>query len=161
MTTIQFKPLVPGRVGFIVVHCSATKPSADWTIADVRRSHLQRGFIDVGYHFFIRRDGTIEEGRPLNRQGAHVERYNHLSVGVCLSGGLHQTEKDKRGNPVPEDNYTPEQWASLTKVLLKLKHQFPGARIVGHRDIPGVAKACPCFDVAHELTEGRLRGVNA
>jgi len=152
MTTIKYKALDHARVGFIVVHCSATKPSMDWDVADVRRAHLRRGFVDVGYHYVIKRDGTVQEGRPLNRQGAHAERYNHLSVGVCLIGGV--TEKDV---DVAEDNFTEAQFASLKRLLAKLHDQFPHAEILGHRDLPNVRKACPSFDVRHELADGRLK----
>lgn len=105
--------------------------------------HLQRGFIDVGYHFVIKRDGTIQEGRSLDRQGAHVSGYNHLSVGVCLIGGV--TEDDVN---VAENNFTEAQFASLRGLLTKLKaNHFPPAEILGHRDLPNVHKACPSFDV--------------
>lgn len=142
MTTIHYKELQRSRVGFIAVHCSATRPSQDLDVNDIRRMHLQRGFLDVGYHFVIKRDGTVQEGRPLNRQGAHVSRYNHLSVGVCLIGGV--SEKDVN---VPEDNFTKEQYRALHELLTKLHKQFPSAVIQGHRDFPGVRKACPSFDV--------------
>lgn len=143
MTQIEFKPLLPQRVGFIVVHCSATKPSQDFDVNDIRRMHLQRGFFDVGYHYVIKRDGTVQMGRPLDRQGAHAYKFNHISVGVCLIGGV--TEKDIN---VPEQNFTDAQYASLLKTLAMLKqYHFPHAEILGHRDLPNVHKACPSFDV--------------
>jgi N-acetylmuramoyl-L-alanine amidase len=142
LTTIKYRPLIPQRVAFLVVHCSATRPSQDFDVNDIRRMHLQRGFFDVGYHFVIKRDGTVQTGRPLDRQGAHVQGYNHLSVGVCMIGGV--TEDDVK---VPENNFTPEQFASLRNVLAMLKQKFPHAEILGHRDMPHVHKACPSFDV--------------
>lgn len=142
MTTIHYKPLVKSRVGFIAVHCAATRPSQDLDVADIRRMHLQRGFLDVGYHFVIKRDGTVQEGRPLNRQGAHVSRYNHLSIGICLVGGV--SEKDVN---VPEDNFTDAQFDALHALLARLSKEYPHAVIQGHRDFPGVRKACPSFDV--------------
>lgn len=152
MTTIKYKPLLQRRVGFIVVHCSATRPSQDFDVDDIRRMHLRRGFLDVGYHYVIKRDGTVEPGRPLDRQGAHAERFNHLSVGVCLIGGV--SEDDVK---VAEDNFTEEQFASLRSLLRELKLNFPGAEILGHRDLPNVHKACPSFDVREELERGRLQ----
>lgn len=148
MTAIKYRPLVPNRVGFIVVHCSATRPSQDFDVNDIRRMHLRRGFIDVGYHYIIKRDGTVEPGRPLDRQGAHVSGYNHLSVGVCLIGGV--TEDDVT---VPEANFTDEQYAALRTLLGELQLNFPGAEIVGHRDLPKVRKACPSFDVREWLKD--------
>lgn len=152
MTTIKYKPLLHKRVGFIVVHCSATKPSQDFDVTDIRRMHLRRGFVDVGYHFIIKRDGEVQPGRPLDRQGAHAERYNHLSVGVCLIGGV--SEKDVA---IAEDNFTEVQFLALRKLLAELRITFPHAEILGHRDLPNVRKDCPCFDVRAEIERGRLK----
>ena len=115
-------------------------------VNDIRRWHLQRGFVDVGYHYVIKRDGTIEPGRPLDRQGAHVSGFNHLSVGVCLVGGVSEDDVN-----VPEANFTDAQYASLRKLLPELQRNFPGAEILGHRDMPRVRKACPSFDVREWL----------
>lgn len=142
MTQIKYKPLLPKRVAFLVVHCAATRPSMDWDISDIRREHLKRGFIDVGYHYVITRDGRVQEGRPLDRQGAHVSGYNHLSIGVCLIGGVSEDDVD-----VPENNFTFEQFAALATLLPQLQEKFPTAEILGHRDMPNVRKACPSYDV--------------
>lgn len=146
MTQVQFKALDPARVGLLVVHCSATKPSMDWGRAEIDKSHRQRGFFEIGYHFVIKRNGQVEQGRPLNRQGAHASGYNHISVGVCMVGGV--AERDHR---IPENNFTPAQFESLKAVLKSLRQRFPHARIVGHGELPKVAKACPSFDVSEWL----------
>lgn len=149
MPPISYRALDPKRVGLIVVHCAATRPSQDFDVNDIRRMHLQRGFLDVGYHKIIKRDGTVQNGRPLDRQGAHAAGFNHLSVGVCMIGGV--SEDDVR---IPENNFTPEQFASLRDVLAELKTHFPEAEILGHRDLPKVKKACPSFDVRAWLVGG-------
>lgn len=141
MTQLKFKPLDPRKVGLLVVHCSATKPSMNWGAAEIDREHRKRGFFGIGYHYVIKRDGTVELGRPLDRQGSHVKGYNHLSVGVVMIGGV--SERDVE---VPENNFTAAQFASLKSVLAGLKTRFPGAEIIGHGQIPGVRKACPSFD---------------
>lgn len=146
MTAIIYKALDPAKVGLLVVHCSATKPSMDWGRAEIDKSHRQRGFFEIGYHFVIRRDGRVEIGRALNRQGAHVSGYNHVSVGVCMVGGV--SERDVR---IAENNFTPVQFESLKVVLRDLRHKFPHARIVGHGELPRVAKACPSFSVQEWL----------
>ena len=69
----------------IIVHCSATPAGRDNSAADIRRWHRQRGFSDIGYHFVVRLDGTIEAGRPLELPGAHCRGHNLRSIGVCLS----------------------------------------------------------------------------
>lgn len=137
---MNFKQLEAADVQYIVVHCSATPPRADIGAKEIDRMHRERGWLKIGYHFVIRRNGEIENGRGLHEPGAHVENYNHCSVGVCLIGGV-----DKTNQPV--DNYTEEQMVTLASLVESLKDLYPQAHVVGHRDFPGVRKACPCFDV--------------
>ena len=133
-------------IDYIVIHCSASPFGRDDTIEDVRAWHVlpkERGgpgFRDVGYHFVIRRDGTLELGRPLDQIGAHVSGWNSHSIGICYIGGL-----GPRGEPA--DTRTPEQVTTMVRLLRELQRYFPRAKIRGHRDFPGVRKACPCFDV--------------
>jgi N-acetylmuramoyl-L-alanine amidase len=131
---------------YIVVHCAATPPQMDIGKLEIEQWHKAKGFLSIGYHLVIRRDGTVEKGRGINEIGAHVVGYNHKSVGVCLVGGMDRT------NTTPEDNFTSEQWAALYLVLKELHEQFPAAVIVGHRDLnPG--KACPSFDVSQYVDD--------
>lgn len=129
------------RITLIVVHCSATKPSQDIGVSEIRTWHMRdNGWSDVGYHYVIRRDGSVETGRPEAVAGAHAKGHNQSSIGVCLVGGL-----DEQGRPAPD--YTDAQWQALRTTLDALRERYPEAVIVGHRDLPGVAKACPSFDV--------------
>lgn len=106
----------------------------------IDRWHRQKGWQCIGYHFVIKRDGTVEDGREVDKIGAHVENWNAVSVGICLSGGV-----DEAGTPV--NNFTPEQFAALENLLKTLRFVYKTAVIQGHRDFPKVAKACPSFDV--------------
>lgn len=124
----------------IIIHCSATPKSMNIGVAEIREWHLDRGWNDVGYHFIIRRDGTLEEGRDLSTPGAHARGHNSHSWGICLVGGI-----DAEGNA--EFNYTNEQMKTLGETLDLLNQLSPEAEVVGHRDLPNVHKACPCFDV--------------
>ena len=134
MTTLD-----SGVVRYIVVHCSATPPSMDIGVAEIDRWHRQRGFLKIGYHRVIRRDGTVEEGRAWDEVGAHVEGWNSVSVGICLVGGI-----DDKGKP--EDNFEPVQKVVLRAMLESLLVKFPKAQIIGHHDL-NPHKACPSFDV--------------
>lgn len=108
--------------------------------------HRQRGFfniasgLSIGYHYVIRRDGTVETGRPVSEAGAHAKGYNSTSIGICLVGGI-----DKQGRS--EDNYTPEQWAALLELVVKLKkaYNIKLENIIGHNQVAN--KDCPCFNV--------------
>lgn len=132
------------KINLIVIHCADTYARMDIGVKEIREWHLAKGFNDIGYHYVIRRDGTIEAGRPLEKPGAHAAGYNSQSIGICYAGG-------KGDNDKPEDNRTPAQKQALHDLVNSLKQQFPQAKIVGHRDLPGVQKACPCFSVLYEF----------
>ena len=127
-------------IHLIVIHCSATRATQRYTVDDCRRDHRARGFADIGYHYYITRDGIVHRGRPLHTEGAHASGYNRHSIGICYEGGL-----DIRGRPC--DTRTPEQKETMQKLLERLKTDYPHAEVLGHRDLPGVRKDCPCFDV--------------
>ena len=142
----------PSDIKYIVVHCSATKRTQDIGVVEINRWHRDRGWSGIGYHFVIRRDGTVETGRPINKAGAHAYGVNRVSWGICMVGGL-----DYQGDPV--DNFTPPQYDALRAVVTTLKAFAPDAEVLGHRDLSpdingdGVIeewewlKSCPCFDV--------------
>lgn len=157
--------MTPADVKFIAVHCSATQASADIGRAEIDRWHRQKGWLMIGYHFVIRRDGTIERGRPIDMAGAHVEGHNHESIGICMVGGVKQVpDADGKDDPdgpqwdlEPENNFTEDQFQSLAQLVLELRNKGYGAATVqGHRDFPGVTKACPSFDVKSWLKENSL-----
>lgn len=127
------------QITSIAIHCSATKPGQDIGVAEIRGWHKAKGWSDIGYHWVIRRDGRLEQGRGEEVPGAHVEGHNSKSIGVCMVGGV-----DDRNNP--DNNFTPEQWTALKAICTDLARRYPAAVFKGHRDYPGVKKACPSFD---------------
>ncbi|WNH52453.1 N-acetylmuramoyl-L-alanine amidase [Stenotrophomonas oahuensis] len=137
--------MTPENVKYLVVHCAATRPSMDIGVKEIRQWHLQRGFNDVGYHYVIRRDGTLEKGRKDSVVGAHAQGYNAKSLGICLVGGVSERDVNK-----PEANFTPQQYHELKFLLKRLRETYPNARIVGHRELNS-GKACPSFDVQEWL----------
>ena len=136
--TMRWKPLK--SVDFIVVHASATPETMDIGVTEIRKWHRQRGWLDVGYHKIIKRDGTVEDGRALNVPGAHARGFNHRSIGICLVGGVESDLKK------PEANFTHAQWDALGDLVADLVKLHPNAKVLGHRDLPKVNKDCPCFD---------------
>ena len=126
------------RIDLIIVHCSATRCNTSFPVEALIRCHQERfGF--TGYHYYITRDGQTYQTRHEALSGAHARGYNSHSIGVCYEGGL-----DAQGRPA--DTRTPRQEKALLLLLQQLKGCYPKARIVGHCDLPGVTKACPCFD---------------
>lgn len=132
----------PRNIKEIIVHCSATPEGKDFTVAQIRQWHLQRGFTDIGYHYVVYRDGSIHEGRPEYKSGGHCTGHNAISIGVCYIGGC---EKDGK---TPKDTRTLAQKESLIKLLKQLKSKYPKATIHGHREFAN--KACPSFNAALE-----------
>ena len=64
----------------IIVHCSATPEGKDFTVLDIKKWHLERGFSDIGYHYVIYRDGSINKGRDESKIGAHCTGHNSYSI---------------------------------------------------------------------------------
>lgn len=126
------------KIDKIIIHCSATKPSQDIGAAEIDKWHKQQGWDEIGYHFVIRRSGEIENGRPVEKIGAHCKGHNADSIGICLVGGIDTDGK-------PENNFTDAQFASLRSLVLKLKFTYGILYIFGHNEFAN--KACPCFDV--------------
>lgn len=126
------------EIDTIVVHCSATKPSMDIGADKIREWHRGNGWSDIGYHFVIRRNGNIENGRMVEIPGAHAKGYNQKSIGICMVGGINE-----KGDA--DANFTLHQYLALTELLNDLDKQFPSCQLLGHRDISD--KACPSFDV--------------
>jgi N-acetylmuramoyl-L-alanine amidase len=143
----------------ITIHCSASRPSQNWGAAEIDRMHRAQGWLCIGYHYVIRRDGVIEEGRPVAAEGSHCRDggRNRTNIGICLIGGISEKPlSHKPGWPWngsdSECNFTPAQMKSLHALVTQL--DLP---CEGHRDVAGVTKACPSFDVHHWATTGELK----
>ena len=128
----------------IIVHCSATPEGKDFTVLDIKKWHLERGFSDIGYHYVIYRDGSINKGRDESKIGAHCTGHNSYSIGVCYVGGVAKDGKTAK------DTRTDAQKKSLLSLLRNLKMKYPQASIHSHRDYAN--KACPSFDATKEYS---------
>lgn len=128
------------KITHIIIHCTATRADRSFSVQSLEASHKARGFLTIGYHYYITRDGQVHPCRPESMVGAHALHHNAHSIGICYEGGL-----DARG--LPADTRTDAQKRSMAALLRSLRLDYPDASIIGHRDLPGVKKACPCFDV--------------
>jgi N-acetylmuramoyl-L-alanine amidase len=152
----------PENIRYLVVHCSATPASRDIGVAEIRAMHKKQGWRDVGYHFVIRRDGTVEKGRPETEPGAHVQGKNSVSLGICMVGGVKPDLK-------AECNFTEAQFDALRRLLTVLSTKYSTAQVCGHRDLspdrngdgkvtPGEwVKECPTFDAGHWFATGEVK----
>ncbi len=138
------------KINEVIIHCSDTQEGRDFSAEDIRTWHTTpkekggRGFSDIGYHYVIRLDGTIEEGRPLSKPGAHCLGHNKHSIGICYVGGRRLAPNTRKGY-VWDDTRTPDQRKSMENLVRLLKMCYPEATIHGHREFAN--KACPGFDV--------------
>jgi N-acetylmuramoyl-L-alanine amidase len=132
------------KIDQIIVHCTATPEGRAVTVEDITRWHRQQGWSTIGYHWVVGLNGEVWAGRPENVIGSHAKGSNANSIGVVYAGGLDRLGKE------PKDTRTPAQKEALLNLLRQLKARYPGARIIGHRDVPGTRKACPSFDAKAE-----------
>lgn len=126
----------------IILHCTATPENRKHDVADVRAWHKQRGWSDIGYHYLIHIDGTIERGRPIGQVGAHTLNHNHDSIGIAYVGGV---EADAL---TPKDTRTSAQKIAIKELLRELRIEYPTATLHGHNEFAN--KACPSFIVAED-----------
>ena len=131
------------KIDKIIIHCTATPEGRDVSAGEVRQWHLAQGWSDVGYHYLITLNGTVEVGRPESKVGAHVKGMNKHSIGIAYAGGM---DKDYVN---PKDTRTPEQKEALIWLVDELKKRYPGSTVHGHNEFT-TYKACPSFDVSKE-----------
>ena len=124
-------------IRLLIIHCSATLVTRPFSVESLIATGMGR-FGQPSYHYYIRMDGEVVPILPENVRGAHAKHYNHCSLGIVYEGGL-----DEKGRAA--DTRTAAQKASLWSLLKELAEEYPGARIVGHCELPHVAKSCPNF----------------
>ena len=111
----------------IVLHHAAARIC---TARQIDSWHKANGWSGIGYHFFIRKDGTIYRGRPEWAVGAHASGRNSNTIGVCVEGNY---EEEKTMPQAQKD--------AVKEVLRYLKGEYPKAELKGHRDVG--ATGCP------------------
>lgn len=132
-------------ITLIIIHCSAVRTYQTSSAEQIDQWHRSRGWKCIGYHYVVRRDGTIETGRPESMVGAHCLHHNRHSLGICYEGGLNAKGEHS-------DTRTPAQKRALKTLLKELKTRYPDASITSHRTF-NPQKDCPCFDAEHEYSQ--------
>lgn len=132
-----------GAVKYLTIHCAATPEGRDvkaTTVSDWDRAK----FGQISYHWVVELNGNTVRTLPDDTKGAHVGKANTGNIGICYIGGC-----DKNMNA--KDTRTVAQKAALRELVADYRKRYPGIIVRGHRDWPGVKKACPSFDVAKDL----------
>lgn len=129
-----------------VVHWTATFADQDIGAVDVHDWHLKRGWSGCGYHYVIRRDGTIERGRPINFEGAHAKAngHNNYSIGISLVGG-YVGLGDERNNTTSTNfvGFEQAQINALDSFLKTFYRVWPGGQVWGHNETDPTNKIDP------------------
>ena len=132
----------------IVIHCTQTPKDMEVDVEKVTQWHKDRGFDTIGYHYLIKRDGTLQSGRDEDVVGAHAVAVNGTSIGVALVGG-------GTVDMGWENNFNSEQFDTLKSIILKLKDKYDIEKIIGHYQVEE-SKECPSFDVPGWVIENGL-----
>jgi N-acetylmuramoyl-L-alanine amidase len=107
---------------YLTVHATMTPPDVDMTKRDIDRRDRQSGFAGIGFHYVIRRDGTVEPGRDLAQACIHDEmKIARDTIGVCLVGGLNADSE-------PTNNFTETQLHALRQLIRK--HEQINVKII-------------------------------
>ena len=143
---LQFTDLTPrDDTSRIVIHHTGTPTDDDLSAEQLHRSHLNLGWAGVGYHFIVRKDGTVELGRPDWAVGAHAEGFNYCSIGIQVCGNF------DIGEP------TEAQVNALPMLLADICDAYgliaSDSIVMGHRDL--MATACPGDNLYKQLDEIR------
>lgn len=115
-----------GSTKYIVLHHAA---ASTCSVADIHRWHQEKGWAGIGYHFFVRKDGSVYRGRPIGAVGAHCLGWNSNSIGICAEGNF-QT-----------DTMPDVQRNAILELIEYLKRIYPGVVVNGHRELD--VTACP------------------
>ena len=128
-----------GPVKYLTVHCAAT-PAGRHVDAETISKWDKAKFGQTSYHWVVELDGKAVQTLKDDQKGAHVGKNNTGNIGICYVGGV------DANNIKPQDTRTPEQKKALATLIRTYMDRYPGIIVRGHRDWPGVAKACPSFD---------------
>ncbi len=132
-----------GPVKFLTIHCAATPEGRAVSAGTISQWDRDK-FGQISYHWVVELDGRKVRTLPDTTKGAHVGKANTGNIGICYVGGVDKQNK-------PKDTRTAQQRVALRELVAEYKRKYPGIVVRGHRDWPGVAKACPSFDVATQL----------
>ena len=129
MTYVFRKPSRPVRRVFL--HCSASDNPHHDSVAVIDQWHRENGWSGVGYHFFIRKNGILEQGRDLERTPAAQEGHNVATIAICLHG-------------LAPNGFTAAQFETLRGLCKQIAEAYGGAvSFHGHCEV--AAKSCPVF----------------
>lgn len=133
----------------VVVHATETHSNKNIGSEEIHFIHNELGQDGIGYHYVIRRDGRLQRGRPVNKEGEHasVNGHDSRSIALVMVGGINtSTGQNNIGEFRSSASFTREQFTTLETFLSKFYQKYPGGQVFGHNDID-VDELDPYFDV--------------
>ena len=133
----------------VVVHWTETPTNKNIGSEELNKIHLESGLKGIGYHYVIRRDGSLQRGRPVNIQGEHalVNNHDERSIGVAFVGGINvPSGTPNLENFVSVQSLTRSQFNTFDHFCRSFYARFPGGQILGHNDIDPIEND-PGFNV--------------
>lgn len=130
------------EINEIIIHCSASGTHQDFDVSDIDRWHRERGWSQIGYHFYIKLDGELQVGRPVAKQGAHTRKRNRDTIGVCFEGGY--VDKALK---TPWEKPTDNQLVTWKRLQTYIQDVYKVTKVSGHYQYS--KKTCPnfCIDI--------------
>ena len=124
-------------VSRVFLHCSASDSPAHDDVAVMDKWHRERGFAEVGYHYFITKKGVLQIGRDIEKTPAAQQGHNTGTIAICLHG-------------LKAANFTALQFTVLYLLCQKINAAYGGkVTFHGHKEV--AAKDCPVFNYRHVL----------
>lgn len=129
---MSYKFVKPARpVSRVFVHCSASDNPEHDSVAVINAWHKQKGWAGIGYHYFIRKDGTLELGRDIEKVPAAQGGNNAGTIAICLHG-------------LDREKFTEAQFATLRALCAQINAAYVG-QVTFHGHCEVAAKSCPVF----------------
>lgn len=136
-------------IKYLTIHCTATPEGRANTAEEVTAWDVAR-FGQPSYHWVIELDGAKIRTLEDDVRGAHTAMHNTGNIGISYVGGT----TTRNAGAEPKDTRTLAQKITLKTLVERYQKLYPGIVVKGHRDWPGVHKACPSFDVPAWLAAG-------
>lgn len=134
-------------IKYLTIHCAATPEGRDVKAATINAWDKAK-FGQTSYHHVVELDGKDVVGLVDTVRGAHTGGHNTGNIGICYVGGMDKNMK------AAKDTRTSAQKETLARLIREYQAKYPGLKVLGHRDWPGVKKDCPSFDVGKWMKEG-------
>lgn len=136
MNESKLVKLNPNKVLLVIFH----HRGGNGDVESIHAQHLKQGWAGIGYHYYIRKDGTVYQGRPIQYVGSHCKGNNSCSIGVCLEGNF------------LKEKPTDEQLKAAKELYKHIKKMFNKVyKAINHRDV--YPTKCPVYDIAGAVNE--------